>query len=102
VLQLVPELLPPDALPPPTPGHPPPTPGAPPSPSKLPAPTEGQPEQQAAVKAGLERAKDAVAATLGREARSMLLRRVSLGDASAEQKLGQLSSALTLFIESDE
>jgi hypothetical protein len=32
----------------------------------------------------------------------MLLRRVSLADATAEQKLGQLSSALTLFIESDE
>jgi hypothetical protein len=53
------------------------------------------------VVAGLDAAREAVAATLGREARAMLLRRVSLADASAEQKLGQLSSALTLFIESD-
>lgn len=31
----------------------------------------------------------------------MLLRRVSLADGGAEAKLGQLASALTLFIESD-
>jgi hypothetical protein len=66
-----------------------------------PAPTEGQPEQQAAVIAGLAGAKEAVAEILGREARAMLLRRVSLADGTAEQKLGQLSNALTLFIESD-
>ncbi|KAI3431584.1 hypothetical protein D9Q98_004634 [Chlorella vulgaris] len=100
--QLVPDLLPPDALPPPSPS--PATPGASaPTPrARLrPAPTEGQPEQQAAVIAGLAGAKEAVAEILGREARAMLLRRVSLADGTAEQKLGQLSNALTLFIESD-
>jgi hypothetical protein len=62
----------------------------------------GRPEQLAGVAAGLDEAKAAVGSILGREARAMLLRRVSLADATAEQKLGQLSSALTLFIESDE
>ncbi|PRW39299.1 impaired sucrose induction 1 [Chlorella sorokiniana] len=107
--QLVPELLPPDALPP-TPSPAPlspaprsPAPGATMDAETAPAssPTDGQPELQAAVAAGLEAAKDAVATVLGREARAMLLRRVSLVDTTAEAKLGQLASALTLFIESD-
>ena len=55
----------------------------------------------AAVLAALDGAKAAVTDTLGREVWSMLQRRISLSDVSAEAKLGQLSSALTLFIESD-
>ena len=188
LLQLVPELLPPDAIPPtpsPAPLSPAPRSPAPGGPGQdgdaAPAssPTDGQPELQAAVAAGLEAAKDAVATVLGREARAMLLvscccalcllpvvclclrlvlsgsayaqsackwlpvvdatahgascvgrpgvctptcctalrvlttlhppcphrllmqRRVSLADTTAEAKLGQLASALTLFIESD-
>ena len=110
--QLAPELLPPDAVPPtptPTPGPNAPRSPLPPTPGAAggtagapgPAPTEGQPELQAAVVAGLEASKAAVADALGREARAMLLRRVSLADGGAEAKLGQLASALTLFIESD-
>ncbi len=101
-LQLVPDLLPPEARPPtspapsstPRPG--PPTPGP-----AEPAPCEGQPEAAAAVLAALDGARAAVTGTLGREVWSMLQRRISLSDVSAEAKLGQLSSALTLFIESD-
>lgn len=101
-MQLVPDLLPPDARPPPspaltsTPRPGPPTPGP-----AGPAPCEGQPEATAAVLAALEGAKSAVTEVLGREVWSMLQRRISLSDISAEAKLGQLSSALTLFIESD-
>lgn len=108
--QLAPELLPPDAVPPtpsPAPAASPalrsPAPAATPGGTarRGPSPTEGQPDLQAAVLAGLESAKEEVAEVLGREARAMLLRRVSLADVTAEAKLGQLASALTLFIESD-
>lgn len=82
-LQLAPELLPPDALPPtpspaplsPAPRSPAPGAGGTTDGEAAPAssPTDGQPELQAAVAAGLEAAKDAVATVLGREARAMLL-----------------------------
>lgn len=82
LLQLVPELLPPDAIPPtpsPAPLSPAPRSPAPGGPggdadaAPASSPTDGQPELQAAVAAGLEAAKDAVATVLGREARAMLL-----------------------------
>ena len=104
-VQLVPELLPRDALPPPSPapaspapllGPPSPPPGGRHSP-----PPAASPEAAAAVLAALAGAKAAVADSLGREVLAMLQRRILLGDASAEAKLGQLSAALTLFIESE-
>ncbi|PSC73321.1 impaired sucrose induction 1 [Micractinium conductrix] len=105
LVQLVPELLPRDALPPPSPapaspapllGPPSPPPGGRHSP-----PPAASPEAAAAVLAALAGAKAAVADSLGREVLAMLQRRILLGDASAEAKLGQLSAALTLFIESE-
>ena len=96
----MPELLPAEAVPPPTPapaGSAPLTP-QPPAPAAdsgggRTAPTDGLPEQQAEVLAGLEAAKATVGTVLGREARAMLLRRVSLADsAPAGQKLGQLAA----------
>lgn len=66
-----------------------------------PAPTEGRPEQAEAVLAALDAAKGVVAEVLGREARAMLLRRVSLADGAASSKLAQLANALNLFISPD-
>ena len=57
------------------------------------------PLPQAAAWKALAGAREAVAAALGREARAMLLRRIPLDDPSAERKLGDLASAMSIFVE---
>lgn len=97
---LAPALLPDDVLPAPTPGGSMASSGAtsapPPPDAPLPA---GLDSSQAAAWRALQGAKDVVAAQLGREARAMLLRRIPLGDPSAERKLGDLASAMSIFVE---
>eukprot|EP00887_Chlorella_sp_A99_P005160 scaffold40.g5160.t1 len=60
-------------------------------------PPPGLDEEGAAVWAALAGAREALGAALGREARSMLLKRISLDDPQAEARFEQLAHAMQLF-----